>query len=209
MNEQQHYFGIDLGAKRVHVVSVDDQLKLAAAFVFDARDHDGLRELLKGASVVAIDAPSTLSTAPHESDTSLSPKFRTARCAEISLGKEHKIWVPWATPTVDQPLAGWMALGFEIFRLAKELCADVVEVYPHACFRVLAGKKLASKQTAAGTTERVALLQEAGLQIQGLEMWSHDSLDAAIGAVTAYRKSVGTATLASCGHDHSAIWLPS
>lgn len=93
--------------------------------------------------------------------------------------------------------------------MANELCADVIEVYPHACFRVLAGKKLASKQTAAGTAERVSLLQEAGLEIQGLEMWSHDSLDAAVAALVAQRKSIGSATAVSCGHDDSAMWLPS
>lgn len=178
------------------------------ATVLDATDLGELDRLLEAASVVAIDAPSALSTAPHSDDLTLSRKFRSARCAEIALGKEHRIWVPWVTPTADEPLAGWMAMGFEIFRLAKELCADVVEVYPHACFRVLAGTKLASKQTGAGMTERVGLLKQAGIDVQGLEMWSHDSLDAAVAALVAQRKSSGRATAVSCGHDDSAIWLP-
>lgn len=95
------FLGIDLGAKRLHVVGLDAALRLGAASVFDASDLGELRGLLKAASVVAIDAPSALSTAPHQDEMSLSAKFRTARCAEIALGQEHKIWVPWVTPTED------------------------------------------------------------------------------------------------------------
>lgn len=203
------FFGIDLGTKRVHVVSVDDQLNLGAVFVFDASQLDDLKGFLEGASVIAIDAPATLSTAPHLDDLTLPPKFRTARCAEIALAREHGIWVPWVTPTREQPLPGWMAKGFEVFELAKKVCPDVIEVYPHAGFRALAAGTLPSKQTAEGLRMRSMLLQSAGMEIHGLELWSHDSLDAAVAALTAHRKSQGTASAVGCGHDDSEIWIPS
>jgi hypothetical protein len=98
------YVGIDRGQRRVHLVALDENLNLDAARVVDVADLAGLRQLLERASVVAIDAPEALSTAPHANDESLPPKFRSARCAEIALGREHAIWVPWTTPTPELPL---------------------------------------------------------------------------------------------------------
>jgi len=42
----------------------------------------------------------------------------------------------------------------------------------------------------------------------GLER-SHDFLDAALIALVARQRALGKAHVASCGHDGSAIWLPS
>jgi predicted nuclease with RNAse H fold len=201
------FHGIDLGAKRIHVVSVDPDLNLGPTFVIDATDLSELETVLRGATVVAIDAPAALSMAPHADDETLSAKFRTARCAEIALGRERGIWVPWVTPTAEQILPGWMAKGFEVFELAQRLCPDVIEVYPHAGFRTLAGSRLPSKQSAAGLRARVDLLRDAGLDVPALEMWSHDSLDAAVAALIAYRKSQGSAASVGCGHDDSSIWF--
>jgi predicted nuclease with RNAse H fold len=202
------YFGIDLGAKRIHVVSVDTDLNLGSTYVIDAADLSELETVLQGSAVVAIDAPAALSTAPHADDETLSPKFRTARCAEIALARDRGIWVPWVTPTAERVLPSWMAKGFEVFEVAQSVCPDVIEVYPHAGFRTLAGATLPSKQSAAGLRARVDLLRDAGLDVPALEMWSHDSLDAAVAALIARRKSRGEAVSVSCAHDSSAIWLP-
>lgn len=158
--------------------------------------------------MVAIDTLEEPSTAPHAGDETLSPKFRTARCAEIALGRERAIWVPWVTPTELDVCPGWMKVGFEVFAGARETGARVVEVFPHAGFRTLAGAKVPSKLTAAGLLARAELLRRAGVSVDGLDM-SHDSLDACLAALIARQVGTGVADRVSCGHDGSAIWLPS
>ena len=51
------------------------------------------------------------------------------------------------------------------------------------------------------------MLRAAGIEVDGLER-SHDFLDAALVALVARHRSAGTARVAGCGHDSSAIWLP-
>ncbi|HEV2756769.1 MAG TPA: DUF429 domain-containing protein [Actinomycetota bacterium] len=202
------FVGIDLGQRRVHVVALDEQLRLQTATVVDVADLESLRSCLKDAEVVAIDAPEALSTAPHAYDESLSRKFRSARCAEIALGREHRIWVPWVTPTIDQVLPLWMDVGFQVFDLTRSCDAEAVEVFPHAGFRVLAGSRIPSKLSAGGLRVRAELLRERGVVIEALEMWSHDSLDAALAALIARDVAQSRATRVGCGHDASAIHLP-
>ena len=203
------FVGIDLGQRRVHAVSLDQNLRLAFATVVDVADLDSLRERLAEARVVAIDAPEALSTAPHAADEALGRKFRSGRCAEVALGREHGIWVPWVTPIAGQPLAPWMEVGFQVFELAKSTSAQVVEVFPHAGFRILAGGGTPSKQTAAGLRLRAELLKSRGVEVDALEMWSHDSLDSCLAALIAHDVAQGAAVRVGCGHDGSAIWLPS
>jgi predicted nuclease with RNAse H fold len=202
------YVGIDLGQRRVHVVALDAQLSLGDARVVDVEQLSSLGEILEWALVIAIDAPEALSTAPHADDESLPPKFRSARCAEIALGREHGIWVPWVTPTIDRPLSPWMHVGLRVFELAKASAAQVVEVFPHAGFRILSGGGIPSKQTAEGLRVRAELLKNRGVAIEALEMWSHDSLDALLAASVAYDVGQGTGVRVGCGHDASAIYLP-
>lgn len=164
---------------------------------------------MSDAATVAIDAPAAPSTAPHRDDEALSRKFRPARCAEIELGRSFGVWVPWVTPTADGPAPPWMQVGFRLFELLAGSPSSVIEVYPYAGYRRLArGRPLPPKSTPQGLKARVDLLRENGLMAPRLEMWSHDSLDAAMAALIALRRSLGRATEASCGHDGSAIWLP-
>jgi predicted nuclease with RNAse H fold len=102
-----------------------------------------------------------------------------------------------------------MQVGFDVFDLVKTCGVRAIEVFPHAGFRILAGGRIESKLTAVGLRSRVELLQQAGLRIEALEMWSHDSLDAALAALIAYQAGRGTAVRVGCGHDASAIYLPS
>lgn len=202
------YVGIDLGQRRVHVVALDERLRLAAATLVDVADLETLRDYLKQADAVAIDAPEALSTAPHAGDEALGRKFRSGRCAEVAPGRDHAIWVPWVTPTAEQPLPPCMNIGFQVFELAKSCGVRAIEVFPYAGFRVLAGRRIASKQTAEGLRVRAELLRVRGVGIEGLEMWSHDSLDAALAALIAHDVAQGTAVRVGCGHDASAIYLP-
>ncbi len=199
--------GMDVGARRVHAVALDSEAAVVSVRVFDALDHDGLVAWAAGAGEAAIDSPDRWSTAPHQAEEKLSPKFRTARCAEIALGRDHRIWVPWTTPTERVP--GWMQVGIDVFAALGANGHRPVEVFPYAAFRILAGdRSLPPKQTADGARRRVELLEEAGLSGAALEMWSHDALDAAAAALVALHCAWGTARAVTCGHDGSAIWLP-
>ncbi len=202
------YVGIDVGANRLHCVALDTDSRVIDARLFSPADLEDLVSWLNPAESIAIDSPDALSTARHSENQALSPKFRRARCAEIGLGQQRKVWVPWATPW-EPPVAGWMQLGFNVFSRLRSTHASVVEIYPHAGFLKLHGwKKLPSKSTVEGLVARATLLAEAGVDEARLNMWSHDSLDAALGALVALRFAQGRAESFTCGHDGSAIWLP-
>jgi hypothetical protein len=100
-----------------------------------------------------------------------------------------------------------METGFRAFAEFRTTEAEVIEVYPHAAFREVAGR-LPPKRTAAGLKARVNALKARGVTQGSLDMWSHDGLDALMAAVVARDRAYGRAVDVHCGHDDSAIWLP-
>jgi predicted nuclease with RNAse H fold len=160
-----------------------------------------------GAAAIAIDAPSEPSTAPHAGDTALAPKFRPARCGEIALGRQWRVWVSWVTPTEEATCSSWMRAGFSVWRQLTAAGHTPIETYPYACFTQLAGQRLPRKATSAGRIARGDVLRLAGIDV--LARWSHDHLDAAIAALVARHAAEGMGVRVSCDHDGSAIWLPS
>src|SRR5919108_3087320 len=80
------FVGIDVGADRLHCVAIASDGRLLDGKVFPPTAVADLTLWLRPAEAVAIDAPATLSAGPHTTDEALSPKFRSARCAEIALG---------------------------------------------------------------------------------------------------------------------------
>jgi predicted nuclease with RNAse H fold len=212
MPAEPTFVGIDLGASALHVVTlVDDGDRLA---VHDARVAlpDALAGLdLDRAAAIAIDAPGEPSRGCHVADTTLSPKFRTARCGEIALGQEAGIWVPWTTPCEVEDAAPWMRVGFATWAECRRRGHEPIEVYPAGAFRVLAGGTIPPKTKPAGVAARRALLARVVTPPAGFAMWSHDGIDATVAAVTAAAHARGTAT----GHGHdgpgcegTAVWLP-
>ncbi|MBD0280852.1 MAG: DUF429 domain-containing protein [Thermoleophilaceae bacterium] len=201
--------GIDVGARTLHCARLDAGGAVLNRAVLRAEDLDALTRWCAGAAAVAIDAPEAASTAPHSNDAGLAPKFRNARCAEIDLGRRHRSWVSWVAPS-GPPFPAWMETGFRAFAaLRARGRSQLLEVYPHACFRELAGgRRLARKQTAAGRHARTELLAGAGVRLDGLGALSHDDLDALVAALTALDAVRGGARRVTCGHDGSAIWLP-
>jgi predicted nuclease with RNAse H fold len=201
--------GIDVGAERLHCVAIDDSRRLVDAALFAPSERPDLLRWLESAQCVAIDAPSSLSSSPHADEPGLSPKFRAARCAEIALGREWRIWVPWVTPTPAMPVPSWMRVGLRLFDAVEDAGHTAIEVFPYAGFRALAGgSRLPSKSTIAGIKARALLLQGAGASVPSFLVSSHDLLDAALAALVALHHRRGIATSVGCGHDDSAIWLP-
>ena len=206
--------GIDVGATKLHLVGLDAGDRIALATV-EAPDNlsQVLAQLIPG-TPVAIDAPDEQRDPLHFTDETLAPKFRSARCAEVALGRRGH-WVPWVTPVRGSEAPGWMLTGFRVWQQVRRAGMHAVEVYPYAAFRVLAaGGKLAKKQTPLGMRQRIELLRAAGVRVETLTRWSHDSVDAAVAAVVARDAQAGTAESVLCDHadgtehDGSSIWLP-
>jgi predicted nuclease with RNAse H fold len=199
--------GIDVGERLVHCALVDATGRILDCTSLDAADTAALAGLCSATAVVAIDAPQSPSTSPHADRTDISPKFRSARCAEIELGRAHGSWVPWVAPT-SPPFPPWMEVGFAVYDALAG--TELLEVYPYAAYRELAGgRRPARKSTPAGRAERTELLSQAGLRGELLaDQPSHDTLDAVVAALVALDRFRGRARRVSCGHDDSAIWLP-
>ena len=209
------FVGIDVGTNAFHAVAIDESRSSVAGRVFAADELDGVVEWAATAEVIAIDAPDRPSIGAHLTDDRVAAKFREGRCGEVALGLEAQFWVPWVTPVTPVP-GSWIDVGIGLHeRLRRETGADVIEVFPYACFRRLAdGDQLPTKSSVEGMRARVALLEAEGLDDPHLDLWSHDSIDAAVAAVVAAQRAAGAAEGlgcpqdASCGHDGSVIWLP-
>jgi predicted nuclease with RNAse H fold len=199
------FVGIDVGARELHCAALSSAGRVVGQAVLSASDPEALIRFAAGSAAIAIDAPEAPSTAPHAADEGLAPKFRRARCAEIQLGRGHGCWVSWATPT-SAPFAAWMEVGFTTFAaLRRHGAPELLEVYPFAAFRELAGRaRLPRKQTRAGREERARLLRAAGVAHADLAALTHHALDALVAAVVARDH----ARPVTCGHDGSRIWLP-
>jgi predicted nuclease with RNAse H fold len=210
--ERRTGVGIDVGASRLHAVALRDGVHVVATAVLEpsgASVVEWIGSLGRDAAVrrVAVDAPSALSPGAHADDVALAPKFRAARCGEVALGRDAGVWVPWVSPPEGATdVAPWIRVGLDVFGALSAAGLDVVETFPHAVFRALAGGvRVAAKSTPAGLAQRVELLAGAGLVDSTLPMWGHDGLDAAACALVAADPS---ARSLGCGHDGSAIWLP-
>jgi hypothetical protein len=214
MDPGPRFVGIDLGAHALHVVTLVDDgpcLSVRDARVLTPDAIDELSDLAAGAAAIAIDAPAGPSRGCHAADTTLAPKFRTARCGEIALGQQAGIWVPWPTPRAGTDTPVWMQVGFAAWEACRRAGPEPLEVYPAGAFRVLAGGRVPPKSTPVGLRVRRRLLAAAVTPPTGFAMWSHDGIDATVAALTAAHHVRGIAT--GCGHtepgcDRSAVWLP-
>ncbi|MGI8999099.1 MAG: DUF429 domain-containing protein [Candidatus Limnocylindria bacterium] len=204
--------GVDISGRAAHVVVMDGGT-IASAGIWPTDDLVNLADDLAACEVVAIDSPDRWSLGAIPEHGGLSPKFVAARCAEFELARSHRYWVPWVTPLEPQSVEdrakyAWMARGMELFRLLHAR-STAIEVYPNSIYRRLAkGSVVPPKSQLAGLAMRVELLRGVGVKAPHLEMWSHDSLDAAAAATVAWAHSQGWAERVSCDHDGSAMWLP-
>ena len=209
------YVGIDVGTNAFHAVAIDENHSSIAGRVFAADEVDALVEWAEPARVIAIDAPDRPSTGAHLSDERVAEKFREGRCGEVALGLGASYWVPWVTPARPVP-GSWIDVGIALHeQLREQTAANVIEVFPYACFRRLAGgDALPTKSSVEGMRARVALLEAEGVDDPHLDLWSHDSIDAAVAALVAAQHASGAAEGlgcpddSGCGHDGSVIWIP-
>ena len=211
----QQFAGIDVCASGFMVVCLRSTMKDAKPRV-EWTDNvplsglEGLVSRLKRVKRIAIDAPEDLSTGRHSRQTSLSRKFRNARCCEIAAGQELGVWVPFPTPKAMKSAGYWMQTGFKLWKLLKAKGHKPLETYPAGCFYLLNAKKWPpKKQSPEGLHWRAEKLCEYIERPTNIEAWGHDSLDAAIAALIAFW---GEKCLVAChdtaGCDSSQLWLP-
>lgn len=212
--EGPRHWGVDVATRALDVVALGEDGRVVVREVCAPDDLDALaRTVARSAhgAVVAIDAPDGWSAARHRDDAALPPKFRTARCGEIALRDRYGYAVSWPTPTGPGTRTGWMEVGLATHAALSEV-ARTVEVFPHAVFLHLAGRRsLPAKAGRDGARVRAGLLAgRLDLAADELVGWSVDARDALAAALVAREVAHGTAEPVGC-RTHpgtSAIWLP-
>jgi hypothetical protein len=191
--------GIDLGAHVVWAVAAEGG-RIVDGRAFGVDELDALADWCDDATV-AIDAPAGPSEGHHLDDETVSAKFRPARCAEVALGRAG-YWVSWVTGA--GPHASWVEAGFAVYDALAHL--SPLEVFPHAVFAELLGRRPPKKTELAGRRARLSVLDLP----PGAELWGHDGIDAAAACVVAVDHGLGRARAVGCT-DHeggSVMWLP-
>ena len=193
--DDQPRVGIDLGAsrdpRRRARAATGGAAAVAAAGTFDATDLDAVvatrgRRRTRSRST----RPAELSTAPHRDDEAISRKFRIARCGEIALGEQARIWVPWVTPPDPDTVPGWMQVGL---RGVGTRCAPRATSRSRSTRPGCSGSSPADvppKQDDAGRapTRGSTSSRRTSSSRSGSTMWSHDGIDALAAALTAHQK---------------------
>lgn len=209
--------GIDVATDSLWLVAIEGVAKpiITKAELIHPLDLAAAVRFCEGSAAVAIDSPGGPSELCHLEDVSISTKFRRARCSEVALARVG-ISVPWITPPAGEEsgLPGWMSTGFALWDALDQSGFQPLETYPHGIFWRLAGHQLRHKQLPIGAKHRLATLS-AHLELPtGIEMWSHDGLDALAAALVAWQSLHGLAECIDCSsdewptHDESSIWLP-
>jgi predicted nuclease with RNAse H fold len=202
--------GIDLGASAIWSVAAergrDGWLVTGGA----VHPPDEIRSLVAAhpGATVAIDAPGGPSERLHLADDGLARKFQVARCAEVALRLDGYA-VSWVAPGPDDLVPGWVQVGFEVWATFRAAGTEPLEVFPHAAFAVLLGRRPPNKQTVAGRRARLDVLGGHLVLPHPARLWGHDAIDAAIAAVVATHHVEGRARRLTCAdHETSAMWQP-
>ena len=115
---------------------------------------------------------------------------------------------PYNFPRIGRPYAGFITGSVELFyrlvmcgnnfhlyglRDKRASKGQLIEVFPGAAWRALVRTQLPKKRSRAGRVARVELLQTIGVELPTNPLPTHDQLDAAIAAWTAYEFARGRA----------------
>lgn len=219
------FIGIDptAGRRPLTWAVLDDRLRLVAP-----PGHGPLTEALAAvaaypAAVVAVDAPfgpnhGLMADPTVRTRLGLPPagaRWRNCKVAEYELRRRNlRLYL---TPDAHTAPAGWVqlgytlygalgAVGFEAFAPASGAARQMLEVFPHAGYAVLLGRRPLPKHTLEGRLQRQVVLADEGVAVpdplEALEeltrqhlregalnfpgLFTHDELDALVAAYTAY-----------------------
>ena len=202
--EVRRAVGVDLAAGAVHVVVVEDGRIVDGAVV---DDPSAVVALCAGADRIGIDAPAAPSLGVHAGDASALPKLRTGRCGELAAAEQLGVWVAFVTGA-SGACPAWMETGFAVWAALRDAGHEPIEVYPAGSVWLHERRWPPRKTTPAGLAARRALLARHLELPPFVELWSHDSIDAAIAAAVAAQGERAV----RAGHDDpacdgSAIWF--
>lgn len=196
--------GVDLAAGAVHVVVVEDGRVVDGAVV---EDPSGVVAVCAGADRIGIDAPAAPSLGVHAGDAAALPKLRAGRCGELAAAEQLGVWVAFVTGA-SGACPAWMETGFAVWSALRDAGHDPIEVYPAGSVWLQERRWPPRKTTPAGLAARRALLAGHLELPPFVELWSHDSIDAAIAAaVAAQGERAVRAGHDDPGCDGSAIWF--
>jgi len=194
--------GIDLSARRgLDLAVLDERLRLITLIHLPdlAATLDWLDREAPAPLAIGIDAPQgprlPLLTDPAIRAAQVPPppdgRYLRYRVCDYQLARRG-IGL-YLSPAADEPVPGWMAVGFALFAALRErgfrapggpndTAATLLEVYPYATFVTLLGAVPPSKSTPEGLAIRRRALEEAS--VTGLPAaMGHDALDAAAAAL--------------------------
>lgn len=178
---QTTFVGIDptAGRRPITYAALDSGLRLLA---LGAGDLNEVIAFVAGLSqaLVAVSAPQRpnqgLMNRPEIREQFSPPprpgRWTNFRVAEFQM-RQHRISCP-QTPAQEKNCPVWMQVGFALYRRLEGLGflpfpqpapKRWIEVYPHACFCVLLGKKPFPKTTLEGRLQRQLVLYEENLHI--------------------------------------------
>lgn len=217
------FIGIDptAGQRPFAYAALDENLRLIAL------GEGSLNEVTAYAggqqsAIVAVNAPRQPNQGLMKDENvraGLSPsptsgRWQGYRVAEYQLF-QHNIYTP-RTPAKDESCAGWMLMGFQVFKRlsqfgyelypADSVDCQLLETYPHGAYTALLGVTPFPKQTLEGRLQRQLILHELKVELPNpmrffeeitryrllngiLELdglLSADELDALVGAYTAW-----------------------
>lgn len=194
--------GIDLSARRgLDLAVLDERLRLSTlVHLPDLEATLGWLDRQAPAPLaIGIDAPQgfrlPLLSDPATRAALVPPpaegRYRRYRVCDYQLARRG-IGL-YLSPAADEPVSGWMAVGFALFAALRErgfrtpiglddTAATLLEVYPYAAFVTLLGAVPPSKATPGGLAIRRRALESAG--VTGLPaVMGHDALDAVAAAL--------------------------
>lgn len=224
MADSSVYIGIDTtaGQRQATVAALNSRLELLALQDLPMREVPDMVAQYPRA-VCGIDAPSQpnpglLTQAEVRQRVGLDPKKQSYAGYRISEYELRRRGIAiYSSPAADGRVAKWVREGWELYEALRGQGYQLypatgerimAEVYPHACFTALIGRKPLPKNHLTGRIQRQLVLYELGLNIPDamdtiMREWtrhqiikgeisekglhSHDQLDALMAAFTVYR----------------------
>jgi hypothetical protein len=176
------YLGIDptAGDRPIVFAAIDDTLTLQALGQGSLEDvvafAAGQQQVV--AAICAPRRPNTGIMSDEKFRQTLSPplppgRWMNFRVCEYLL-RQHNLHIP-RTPRNGEKIPGWMENGFKLFQRLDELGFQplqndgtdhqTIEIYPHASFSALLGKKPFPKNTIEGRIQRQLILFDLKMNV--------------------------------------------
>lgn len=209
-----NFFGVDVHHESFVLVAIDEKLNIIETITLKIDEFINYIDIYSP-KVVAIDAPYKLNLGlmnnkDYRQKLGIHNEGHyNKKVSEYELSRRGIN--PFSTPDSiekirEKTYLQWMESGFELYRILelkgynilnelnfyRNKDKGLIEVFPHACFTILAGKLLENKKTKQGIEERIKILKEIGFvcidnYLSSIKRkYIDDYMDAIIAAYTAF-----------------------